>query len=121
MRAGLGGLSYEDLCIHPDVELPEGYKLPKFEMFNGIGYPKAHLRMYCNKLVGVGRDVKILMKLSHWGGSIMKMHLTGSIPKEKPSESFRDYAIRWRSEAARARHPMEESQMKDYFIRAQEP
>ncbi|KAG5617085.1 hypothetical protein H5410_016909 [Solanum commersonii] len=41
--------------------------------------------------------------------------------KKKPSESFRDYAIRWRSEAARARPPMEESQMKDYFIRAQEP
>ena len=36
----LGGLSYEDLCMHPDVELPEGYKLPKFEMFNGIGIPK---------------------------------------------------------------------------------
>ncbi|KAG5596956.1 hypothetical protein H5410_038188 [Solanum commersonii] len=33
----------------------------------------------------------------------------------------RDYAIRWRSEAARVRPPMEESQMKDYFIRAQEP
>ncbi|KAK4737223.1 hypothetical protein R3W88_000920 [Solanum pinnatisectum] len=41
--------------------------------------------------------------------------------KKKRSESFREYAIRWRSEAARARPPMEESQMKDYFIRAQEP
>ncbi|KAK4736956.1 hypothetical protein R3W88_000653 [Solanum pinnatisectum] len=41
--------------------------------------------------------------------------------KKKPSESFREYAIRWRSEAARARPPMEESQMKDYFIRAQKP
>ena len=25
----LGGLSYEDLCMHPDVELPEGYKTSK--------------------------------------------------------------------------------------------
>ncbi|KAG5608558.1 hypothetical protein H5410_019839 [Solanum commersonii] len=41
--------------------------------------------------------------------------------KKKPSESFRDYAIRWRYKAARARPHMEESQMKDYFIRAQEP
>ncbi|KAG5606629.1 hypothetical protein H5410_028121 [Solanum commersonii] len=49
--------------MHPDVELPEGYKLPKFELFNGIGDPKAHLRMYCDKLVGVGRDERILMKL----------------------------------------------------------
>ena len=59
----LGGLSYEDLCIHPDVEMLEGYKLPKFKMFNGIGDPKAHLRMYSDKLVGVGRDERILMKL----------------------------------------------------------
>ncbi|XP_070032115.1 uncharacterized protein [Nicotiana tomentosiformis] len=31
------GLNYEDLCIQPDVELPEGYKPPKFEMFDGTG------------------------------------------------------------------------------------
>ena len=59
----LEGLSYKDLCMHPDVELPEGYKIPKFEMFDGIGDPKAHLRMCCDKLVGVGRDERILMKL----------------------------------------------------------
>ncbi|KAG5585926.1 hypothetical protein H5410_046360 [Solanum commersonii] len=93
--------------MHPDVELPEGYKLPKFKMFNGIGDPKAHLRMYCDKLVGVGRDEKILMEL-------FMRSLTGE------ALSW-DYAIRWRFEAARARPPMEESQMKDYFIRAQEP
>ncbi|XP_049385795.1 uncharacterized protein LOC125849877 [Solanum stenotomum] len=151
----LGGLSYEDLCMHPDVELPEGYKLPKFEMFNGIGDPKAHLPMYCDKLVGVGRDERILMKL--FMRSLTREALSWYIEqdpwkwdewvdmatnfmkrfgfnvenapdwfyiqnlKKKPSESFRDYAIRWRFEAARARPPMEESQMKDYFIRAQEP
>ena len=49
--------------MHPDVELPEGYKLPKFEMFNGIRDQKAHLRMYCDKLIGVGRNGRILMKL----------------------------------------------------------
>ena len=41
--------------------------------------------------------------------------------KKKPSESFREYAIRWRSEAARVGPLVQESQMKDYFIRAQEP
>lgn len=58
----LGGLSYEDLCMHPDVEHPEGYKHPKFEMLNGIKNRKAHLQMYGDKLVRVGRDKKILMK-----------------------------------------------------------
>ncbi|KAG5572972.1 hypothetical protein H5410_062738 [Solanum commersonii] len=63
--------------------------------------------MYCDKLIRVGRDDRILMKL-----------FMRSLTEEALS---RDYAIRWRSEAAKARPPMEESQMKDYFIRAQEP
>ncbi|XP_070035462.1 uncharacterized protein [Nicotiana tomentosiformis] len=46
-----------------DVELPEGYKPPKFEMFDGTGDPKVHLRTYCDKLVGVGKDERIRMKL----------------------------------------------------------
>ena len=56
-------MNYEDLCIQPDVELPEGYKPPKFEMFDGIGDPRVHLRTYCDKLVGVGKDERIRMKL----------------------------------------------------------
>ncbi|XP_070057651.1 uncharacterized protein [Nicotiana tomentosiformis] len=47
----------------PDVELPEGYKPPKFEMFDRIGISKVHLRTYCDKLVGVGKDERICMKL----------------------------------------------------------
>ncbi|KAG5586661.1 hypothetical protein H5410_047095 [Solanum commersonii] len=141
--------------MHLDLELPEGYKLSKFEMFNGIGDPKTHLRMYCDKLVGVGRDERILMKL--FLKSLTRKALSWYIEqdprkwvewvdtatdfmkrfefnvenapdwfyiqnlKKKPSESIQDYAIRWRFEVARARPSMEEFQMKDYFIRAQEP
>lgn len=47
------GLEYEDLCMHPDLDLPEGYKVPKFDTFNDIGNPMAHLRVYCEKIVGV--------------------------------------------------------------------
>ncbi|KAH0724475.1 hypothetical protein KY285_000301 [Solanum tuberosum] len=48
-------LEYEDLCVHPDIDLLDGYKPPKFEMFDGTGNPRNHLRSYCDKLVGVGR------------------------------------------------------------------
>uniref|UniRef100_M1BQB8 Gag-pro n=1 Tax=Solanum tuberosum TaxID=4113 RepID=M1BQB8_SOLTU len=47
-------LSYEDLCIHPNLDLPEGFKVPKFDTFGGAGNPLAHLRAYCDQLVGVG-------------------------------------------------------------------
>ncbi|XP_075099045.1 uncharacterized protein LOC142175934 [Nicotiana tabacum] len=60
---GIEGLNYGDLCIQPDVELPKGYKLHKFEMFDGTGDPKVHLRTYCDKLIGVGKDERIRMKL----------------------------------------------------------
>ncbi|XP_070057783.1 uncharacterized protein [Nicotiana tomentosiformis] len=60
---GVEDLNYEDLCIQSDVELSEGYKPPKFEMFDGTGDPKVNLRTYCDKLVGVGKNEQIRMKL----------------------------------------------------------
>ncbi|XP_070039582.1 uncharacterized protein [Nicotiana tomentosiformis] len=60
---GVKGLNYEDLCIQSDMELPEGYKPPKFEMFDGTGDPKVHPRIYCDKLMGVGKNEQIHMKL----------------------------------------------------------
>jgi len=56
---GIEGLNYEDLYIQPNVELPEGYKPPKFKMFDGTSDPRVYLRTYCDKLVGVGKDEKI--------------------------------------------------------------
>ena len=33
------GLSYEDLSIYPNLDLPEGLKIPKFDTFEGVGNP----------------------------------------------------------------------------------
>ncbi|XP_070036638.1 uncharacterized protein [Nicotiana tomentosiformis] len=60
---GVEGLNFEDLCIQSDVELPESYKPPTFEIFNGTGDPKVHLRTYYEKLVGVGKNEQIRMKM----------------------------------------------------------
>ncbi|KAG5590827.1 hypothetical protein H5410_041341 [Solanum commersonii] len=43
---GTESLDYDDLCIHPDIDMPVGYKPPKFDMFDGKGDPHAHLRAY---------------------------------------------------------------------------
>ncbi|XP_069144443.1 uncharacterized protein [Solanum lycopersicum] len=37
------------------------------------------------------------------------------------TENFREYAIRWREQAARVKPPMKESEMIDVFLEAQEP
>ncbi|XP_070055476.1 uncharacterized protein [Nicotiana tomentosiformis] len=152
---GIEGLNYEDLCIQPDVELPEGYKPPKFEMFDGTSDPKVHLRTYCGKFVGVGKDKRIRMKLfmRSLTGDALSWYInqnpkkwinwvsmasdfmdrfrfnTENAPdifyirnlKKKPTETFCEYATRWRSEAAKVRPALEEEQMNKFFVRAQDP
>ncbi|XP_070004483.1 uncharacterized protein [Nicotiana sylvestris] len=152
---GIEGLNYDDLCIQPDVELPEGYIPPKFEMFDGTSDPRVHLRIYCNKFVGVGKDEKILMKLfmrsltgdalswyisqdpkkwSNWlsmASDFMdrfKFNTKNALDvfyirnlKKKPTETFSEYATRWRSEVAKVRPILDEEQMNKFFVRAQDP
>ncbi|XP_070040170.1 uncharacterized protein [Nicotiana tomentosiformis] len=43
--------------------IEEGYKPPKFEMFDRTGDLKVHLRTRCDKLVGLGKDERIHMKM----------------------------------------------------------
>ncbi|XP_070054240.1 uncharacterized protein [Nicotiana tomentosiformis] len=152
---GIEGLNYEDLCIQLDVELPEGNKPPKFGMFDGTGDSKVHLRTYCDKLVGVGKDERIRMKLFmrsltgdalswyispnpkkwvNWVSMVSDFmdrikFITENVPdvfyiqnhKKKPTETFREYATRWRSEAAKVRPSLKEEQMNKFFVRAQDP
>ncbi|XP_049358482.1 uncharacterized protein LOC125823103 [Solanum verrucosum] len=54
---------YEELCTFHEVKLPPGYKIPKFEKFSGSGNPFFHLKIYCEKLIGVGNNEGIKIKL----------------------------------------------------------
>nr|XP_009780901.1 PREDICTED: uncharacterized protein LOC104229877 [Nicotiana sylvestris] len=121
-------------------------------MFDGIGDPKVHLRTYCDKLVGAGKDERIRMKLlmrsitgdalswyiiqnpKKWANLVsMSSEFmdrfrfnTENAPyifyiqnlKKKPIETFREYATRWRSEAAMVRPALKEEQMNKLFVRA---
>ena len=59
----VAGLSYAEVCIHPDLNLPEGFKIPKFDTFGGVGNPMVYLRAYCDQLVGVGKYEALLTRL----------------------------------------------------------
>ncbi|PHT36577.1 hypothetical protein CQW23_24277 [Capsicum baccatum] len=61
---GFGGYKsvlYNDLCMFPDVNLPPGFRMPKFEKYNGHDDPVAHLRHYYNHLRGAGGKEELLM------------------------------------------------------------
>ncbi|XP_070002129.1 uncharacterized protein [Nicotiana sylvestris] len=126
---GIEGLNYENLYIQPDVELPERYKPPKFEMFDGKGDPRVHLRTYCDKLVGVVKDERIRMKvfMRSLKGDALSWYISQDPKKwsswnlkKKPTKTFHEYATRWRSEAAKVRPALEEEQMNKFFIRVQD-
>ncbi|PHT34109.1 hypothetical protein CQW23_25909 [Capsicum baccatum] len=51
------------------VNLPLGFKMPKFEKYDGHGDPVAHLRHYCNQLRGARGKEKLLM--AYFGESIL--------------------------------------------------
>ncbi|XP_033508117.1 uncharacterized protein [Nicotiana tomentosiformis] len=41
--------------------------------------------------------------------------------KKKPTESFREYTIKWREQAARVKTPMDDHELITVFLQAQEP
>ncbi|XP_070057501.1 uncharacterized protein [Nicotiana tomentosiformis] len=55
-------VAYKDLCLFPDVQLPAGFKMPKFDMYEGHGDLVAHLRGFCSKMRGVDGKYKLLME-----------------------------------------------------------
>ncbi|XP_070010697.1 uncharacterized protein [Nicotiana sylvestris] len=117
---GLGGqvsVAYKDLCLFPDVQLPMGFKMPKFDLYDGHGDPVARLRRFCSKMRGAGGKDELLM----YNIEIVPDRLSLTKIEKKPSESFREYGFRWREQAARVNPPMEESEIVEYFLQALEP
>ncbi|XP_059288460.1 uncharacterized protein LOC132041781 [Lycium ferocissimum] len=131
------GLRYDDLCMHPDLDLLEGFKIPKFEMFNGTGNLKAHLRSYCDQLVDIKKNEPLIMRLfsrsltSEAAESFMKRFRVNvktvsnryylEKVKQKSTENYREFASRWRTEAARVQPPICEGELISVFIKSQEP
>ncbi|XP_015074763.1 uncharacterized protein LOC107018719 [Solanum pennellii] len=127
---GLGGhksVALKDLCMFPNVHLPPGFKTPKFDKYDGHG----------ESLTGVASEWFIDQKISHWhiwddiaqdfvrqfkyNIDIMLDRYTLSNMRKKPSESFREYVIKWREQAARVKTPLNEKELVDIIIEAQDP
>ncbi|XP_070029659.1 uncharacterized protein [Nicotiana sylvestris] len=56
-----GSMDYKELSVSPNVRLPAGFKLPKFNLYDGCGDPVAHLRVYCSEMRSVGEKYDLLM------------------------------------------------------------
>ncbi|XP_070020757.1 uncharacterized protein [Nicotiana sylvestris] len=61
-------VSYSDLCMFSHVHLPAGFKMPKFEKYDGHKDPVANLKRYCNQLRSAGGKEELLM--AYFGESL---------------------------------------------------
>lgn len=53
----------QEFCRHPDVALPEGFKIPKFSKYNGVGDPYHHLLSFCGDCRGLDSQSGLLIHL----------------------------------------------------------
>ena len=74
----IADLNYENLCIHLNLDLPGGFNIIKFDTFGGTKNHLVHLRVYCDQLVGVGKDEALLMRLFSRSGACAVRPWNGS-------------------------------------------
>ncbi|XP_050897279.1 uncharacterized protein LOC127104114 [Lathyrus oleraceus] len=55
------GLDAADMCLVQGVNIPHKFKVPNFEKYQGITYPKTHIRAFCRKMAAYSDDEKLLM------------------------------------------------------------
>ncbi|XP_027156410.1 uncharacterized protein LOC113757206, partial [Coffea eugenioides] len=112
-----GVLDYDDLCLFPSVQLPEGL-FP--ESLEGDA-----LDWYSNLKL---EDVKTWIDLSNafvrqyeYNCELAPTRTTLEGTKRKPSEDHKTYAKRWRKVAAKVEPPMTEDEIIRTFIKAHDP
>lgn len=44
------GLDVTDMCLLPDMVIPQKFKVLDFEKYKGVSCPWTHLRAYCRKM-----------------------------------------------------------------------
>jgi hypothetical protein len=50
-----------EMCFMPNMVIPKKFRVPKFVKYTGTQCPITHLRTYCNKMVEVVHDEKLLI------------------------------------------------------------
>ncbi|XP_071926647.1 uncharacterized protein [Coffea arabica] len=123
-----------------EESLPERFKTPKFNKYDGTGNPKTHLRLFANKLESLEGDaldwysnlkpdeIKTWLDLSdafirqyEYNCELAPARTTLEGTKRKPSEDHKTYAKRWRKIAAKVEPPMTEDEIIRTFIKAHDP
>lgn len=44
------GMDVKELCLVPNVVLPQNFKVPSLQKYNRVRCPRSHITMYCRKM-----------------------------------------------------------------------
>ena len=58
---GIESVDANELILVPDLIIPQKFKVPEFDKYDGIECPKIHLATYYHKMVGYTHDEKLLI------------------------------------------------------------
>jgi hypothetical protein len=50
-----------EVCLIPNIIVPNNFRIPEFIKYTGLECPNTHLRSYCNKMVEVIYDDRMLI------------------------------------------------------------
>lgn len=50
LRVSAYGMDVKELCLVPNMVLPQKFKVPDLQKYKGLGYPRSHSTMYCRKM-----------------------------------------------------------------------
>ncbi|KAA3470707.1 intersectin-1-like [Gossypium australe] len=55
------GVEAKDLSLVPNLVLPQMFKIPEFERYNGTSCPEAHIMMFCRRMTGYVNNHQLLI------------------------------------------------------------
>ena len=128
-----------------DLVLPPKFKIPTFDKYDGTKYPFAHLYMYYRKMMGYTSNDKLLIhcfqdsligynllsrgQIKSWTNLakaflVQYKHMTDTTPdrfslqnmEKKATETFREYAHKWRDLAAQVQPSMTDKELNKMFL-----
>ncbi|XP_057958612.1 uncharacterized protein LOC131151385 [Malania oleifera] len=105
-------------CLVPNVVLPPKFKMPDFEKFDGTTCLRTHMSLFCQSMTAYV-DNKTLMI------HCFQSNLTGAMARwmtllemeKKPTETFREYAHRWRDALIQVDPPVGNQEAIMMFIK----
>ncbi|EOY19365.1 Gag-pro-like protein [Theobroma cacao] len=106
-----------ELCLVLDVVIPQKFKVLNFEKYDGTKCPITHITMYCKRMATYAHDDKLLIHC--FQDSLTDMapdRLSLQNMKKKPTESFKEYAQRWRNMASQVQPPLTKKETTVMFV-----